>query len=78
MKTAITDIIIYPSTHPRVCVCIWQEDFEAPFLETTRLFYRAESQGFIARNTCPDYMLKVPSVSFIGVMCVSVCTDIRP
>ena len=36
-----------------------QEDFEAPFLETTRLFYRAESQGFIARNTCPDYMLKV-------------------
>lgn len=41
-----------------------KEDFEAPFLETTRLFYRAESQNFIAKNTCPDYMLKVRRLSF--------------
>lgn len=36
-----------------------KEDFETPFLEATRVYYRAESQSFIARNTCPDYMLKV-------------------
>ena len=36
-----------------------KEDFETPFLESTRLFYRGESQNFIARNTCPDYMVKV-------------------
>lgn len=36
-----------------------QEDFEASFLETTRQFYRAESQDYISKNTCPDYMKKV-------------------
>ncbi len=50
-----------PPTHSHTVFVflLLQEDFEAPFLETTRAFYRAESQDFIAKNTCPDYMLKV-------------------
>jgi hypothetical protein len=40
-------------------VCGMQEDFEGPFLEETRQFYRAESQDYISKNTCPDYMRKV-------------------
>jgi cullin 3 len=37
---------------------VYEEDFEAPFLETTMRFYRAESQDFISQNTCPAYMKK--------------------
>ncbi len=32
--------------------------FEKHFLETTRAYYRAESQAFIAENPCPVYMVK--------------------
>ncbi|CAM9725172.1 unnamed protein product [Ectocarpus sp. 12 AP-2014] len=39
-------------------VAVYEEDFENEFLATTRAFYRAESQEFIARNTCPAYMKK--------------------
>jgi cullin 3 len=38
---------------------VYEEEFERPFLEETARFYRAESQEFIASNTCPDYMRKV-------------------
>ncbi|KAG5188131.1 Cullin [Tribonema minus] len=38
---------------------VYEKEFEAPFLEATARFYRAESLGFIAANTCPDYMRKV-------------------
>ena len=38
---------------------VYEEDFERPFLEETRQFYRVESQDFISRNTCPDFMRKV-------------------
>lgn len=38
---------------------VYEEDFEKPFLEATRDFYRIESQEFISSNSCPDYMRKV-------------------
>ena len=38
---------------------VYEEDFEVTFLEATREFYYAESQEFIAWNSCPDYMRKV-------------------
>lgn len=37
---------------------VYEEDFERAFLETTRAFYRAESQDVISKNTCPVYMMK--------------------
>ena len=37
---------------------VYEEDFEAPFLETTREFYRHESLDFLAQNTCSDYLGK--------------------
>lgn len=39
-------------------VAVYEDDFERDFLATTRAFYRAESQEYIARNTCPAYMKK--------------------
>ncbi|CAM9946936.1 unnamed protein product [Ectocarpus fasciculatus] len=39
-------------------VAVYEEGLENNFLSTTRAFYRAESQEFIARNTCPAYMKK--------------------
>eukprot|EP01094_Clydonella_sp_ATCC50884_P028172 TRINITY_DN8371_c0_g1_i2.p1 TRINITY_DN8371_c0_g1~~TRINITY_DN8371_c0_g1_i2.p1 ORF type:complete len:738 (+),score=239.95 TRINITY_DN8371_c0_g1_i2:74-2287(+) len=38
---------------------VYEEYFEEAFLESTALFYRVESQEFIASNSCPDYMRKV-------------------
>mmetsp|Transcript_33794 Transcript_33794/g.76419 ORF Transcript_33794/g.76419 Transcript_33794/m.76419 type:complete len:630 (-) Transcript_33794:160-2049(-) len=37
---------------------VYEEDFEAPFLEATKDFYKAESLDFLASNTCPDYLAK--------------------
>jgi len=37
---------------------VYEEDFEAPFLEATVDFYRHESLNFLAHNTCPDYLAK--------------------
>ncbi|CAM9533464.1 unnamed protein product [Chrysoparadoxa australica] len=37
---------------------VYEEDFEQVFLETSKQFYRAESQEYISCNTCPDYMRK--------------------
>jgi cullin 3 len=38
---------------------VYEEDFERQFLEASSLFYRVESQNFIAENSCSDYMKKV-------------------
>lgn len=38
---------------------VYEEDFERPFLESSALFYRVESQEFISSNSCADYMKKV-------------------
>lgn len=32
--------------------------FQAPFLETTCSYYKAESETFVANNSVPDYMKK--------------------
>jgi cullin 3 len=37
---------------------VYEEDFEAQFLEATVDFYRHESLNFLAHNTCPDYLAK--------------------
>ena len=39
-------------------VDVYQEDFETPFLETTRKFYRLESQEFLSQNSIPAFMGK--------------------
>lgn len=38
---------------------VYQESFEAPFLEMTRSFYTKESALFIAENSVSDYLKKV-------------------
>ncbi|XP_010683208.1 cullin-3A [Beta vulgaris subsp. vulgaris] len=38
--------------------CVYQEDFEKPFLEVSANFYRAESQDFIECCDCGDYLKK--------------------
>ncbi|CAM9354291.1 unnamed protein product [Phaeothamnion confervicola] len=37
---------------------VYEEHFERHFLQTTREFYQAESQDYVSRNTCPDYLRK--------------------
>lgn len=37
---------------------VYEQDFETPFLQVTREFYRRESSEFIASNTCSDYLRK--------------------
>jgi cullin 3 len=37
---------------------VYEDDFEADFLETTRAFYHSESIDYLALNTCPDYLAK--------------------
>ncbi len=38
---------------------VYQQDFEAPFLEATRTYYAQESGLFIAENSVSDYVRKV-------------------
>ena len=38
---------------------VYEADFEASFLETTKQFYKQESQEYLDRNTCPDYLRKI-------------------
>jgi hypothetical protein len=38
---------------------VYVDDFENDFLKTTQLFYKQESQQFLAHNTVPDYLRKV-------------------
>jgi len=37
---------------------VYQDDFETPFLEETRVFYEREGNEYIQINTCPDYVVK--------------------
>ena len=36
-----------------------QQDFEKPFLETSKQFYKIESESFLQENSCSDYLKKV-------------------
>ena len=38
---------------------VYEEEFERPFLEATAIFYRQESDAFISRNTCTDFIRKI-------------------
>lgn len=38
---------------------VYEDDFETHFIETSRKFYRAESQSFISTNSASEYMKKV-------------------
>ena len=53
---SITQMLVDLGVNSRI---VYEEDFEQPFLEATRDFYRVESQEFIASNSCPDYMRKI-------------------
>jgi cullin 1 len=37
---------------------VYRDFFQVPFLETTRTFYKAESEDFVAGNSVSDYMKK--------------------
>jgi len=37
---------------------VYQTFFQVPFIESTKTFYKAESEDFIARNSVSDYMKK--------------------
>ena len=37
---------------------IYEQEFEQVFLETSRLYYRTESQKYLAENQCPQYLDK--------------------
>lgn len=39
-------------------VNVYEEDFEKPFLDASRTFYRQESQEYLVQNNCPDFMIK--------------------
>jgi cullin 3 len=53
---SITQMLIDLGINSRA---VYEEDFEKPFMETTATFYKAESQLFIASNSCSDYLKKV-------------------
>lgn len=46
------------SENSRTNLEIYKEAFEKPFLEQTRLYYRNESETYLAENTVTDYMKK--------------------
>ena len=37
---------------------VYEEEFEKPFIETTKNYYREEVQSFLQQNTCSDFILK--------------------
>lgn len=37
---------------------VYQEHFEAPFIHATEVYYRAESEAFVAANSVTDYLKK--------------------
>lgn len=43
---------------------VYIEDFETEFLRATELFYKQESQAFLAQNTVPEYLRKVCCIKY--------------
>ena len=37
---------------------VYEEDFERAFIESTKTFYRQESQQYLVENQCPEYLYK--------------------
>ncbi|KAF7299052.1 CULLIN-2 domain-containing protein [Mycena indigotica] len=42
----------------KACLDVYKEHFEMPFLESTELHYKNESESFLAENTVSDYLKK--------------------
>ncbi|KAK0201666.1 Cullin [Desarmillaria ectypa] len=40
------------------CLDVYKDHFEAPFLAATEMYYRKESEAFLAENSIPDYLKK--------------------
>lgn len=44
----------------RLCLTFGSaQDFEVVFLQTSKEFYKIESESFLQQNSCPDYLKKV-------------------
>jgi len=42
----------------KACLDVYKEHFEGPFIEATELYYRQESESFLAANSVSDYLKK--------------------
>ncbi|KAJ7069869.1 Cullin [Mycena amicta] len=42
----------------KACLDVYKEHFEAPFIESTELYYKNESESFLAENSMSDYLKK--------------------
>ncbi|KAF7291605.1 CULLIN-2 domain-containing protein [Mycena chlorophos] len=42
----------------KACLDVYKEHFETPFLDTTELYYKTESEAFLAENSVSDYLKK--------------------
>lgn len=40
------------------CLDVYKDHFEAPFLAATEMYYKKESEAFLAENSVPDYLRK--------------------
>ncbi len=40
------------------CLDVYKDHFEAPFLAATEMYYKKESEAFLAENSVPDYLKK--------------------
>ncbi|SJL07353.1 probable SCF complex member Cullin 1 [Armillaria ostoyae] len=40
------------------CLDVYKDHFEAPFLAATEMYYKKESEAFLAENNVPDYLKK--------------------
>ncbi|KAH6912520.1 Cullin-1 [Coprinopsis sp. MPI-PUGE-AT-0042] len=40
------------------CLDVYREHFEMPFLDSTEIYYKHESEGFLASNSVSDYLKK--------------------
>jgi cullin 1 len=42
----------------KACLDVYEEHFQRPFLEETEIFYKAESEAFLAEHSVSDYLKK--------------------
>ncbi len=54
-------------------MAVYISEFEQPFLEHTRAYYRRESRAFLSYNDCVSYMIKAVRQHASAVCCVVGC-----
>ncbi len=42
----------------KVCLDVYKQHFEGPFLDATEKYYKKESESFLAENSVPEYLKK--------------------